>query len=275
MSLLKRAKSFQTKKALGQNFLVDESFLERIEKAIDWSNTLEILEIGSGIGFLTERLVKHHLPVYALDFDAEALMRIPGAKNLIKINADALRFDFESLPTPLTVVGNLPFNIGTLILIRLLGEITQSDWAVPGIKEMVLMFQKELAERLCAEPGSRAYNPLSILVQAKAEVTYLFDVPAQSFHPVPKVAAGVVRLIPRQENPLRDLTLQELESLSGILKTAFNQKRKMIRNSLMEFFSNQDLKACNILPELRAERLSLGDYINLTKYYHQRQNDGF
>jgi 16S rRNA (adenine1518-N6/adenine1519-N6)-dimethyltransferase len=266
VSLLKRAKAFNTKKALGQNFLISKDFLNKISQAAKPSEGKRILEIGPGMGFLTEILAETGALITAIDLDKAAIEQVKNLKNVQAINADALHFDFDTLQKPYSVVGNLPFNVGSKILLRFIGELTEPNWAVSGIEEMVLMFQLEVAERLVAKPGTKAYNPLSMLVQAKSQAELLFKVSDRCFQPIPKVHAGVVRIKPLAKSPLSDLTEKELINLRKVVRQAFSTRRKTLRNCLKGLFSGDDLISLNISPELRPESLSLSEFICLAKH---------
>jgi 16S rRNA (adenine1518-N6/adenine1519-N6)-dimethyltransferase len=167
------------------------------------------------------------------------------------------------------VAGNLPFNVGTQILLLFIGELQEPNWAVMGITKMVLMFQLEVAQRLVAVPGSKAYNPLSILVNAKSQTQFLFKVPAKCFHPIPKVDAGVVLIEPLAKSHLAELSSGERTKLKKIVKTAFSTRRKNLKNALAGLLSPEELSSCNISPQLRAESLSLFEYLTLARFLHK------
>jgi len=264
-TLLERAKSFRTKKSLGQNFLFSEEALAKIASAVKQIGIEQIVEIGPGIGFLTDMLLARDLSVKAVDLDTEALAQIFPHSRLEKINADALHFDFNSINGSFAVVGNLPFNVGTQILLRMIGEWDNPNWSFDGAKEMVLMFQYEVAERLIAKPSTKAYNPLSLLVQAKSEIEFLFKVPAKYFSPIPKVDAGVVHLKPRLNGELQSLTPEERKKLRTVIKQAFATRRKNLKNSLGGLLTGEQLLALGIEPTLRAETLALTDFIKMAK----------
>ncbi len=268
--LIQRAKAFRTKKSLGQNFLVDSDILHTIKNSLNSPIETNIIEIGPGIGFLTEILYKDFKNLNVIDLDKYALDRLDNSNKINIIHADALHFDFNSLAKPLTVIGNLPFNVGTLILMNFLGEIDNPDWKVSNINEMVLMFQLEVAQRLTASSSSKAYNALSITAQSKADIEFLFEVPAQAFWPIPKVKAGIIRIKPKSNNILQTLSEIELKNLKKIIKMAFSTRRKNLKNSLANLFTVQDFENCHICYTERAENLDLPDYIELSKYLSQK-----
>lgn len=264
--LIQRAKAFRTKKSLGQNFLVNQDILHIIKNSLNVPIETNILEIGPGIGFLTEILLKDFKSLNVIDLDKYALERLDNSHQINIIHADALHFDFNTLAKPLAVIGNLPFNVGTLILMNFLGEIDDPAWKVANVTEMVLMFQLEVAQRLTATASSKAYNALSIAAQAKADIEFLFEVPAQAFWPQPKVKAGVIRIKPKINNILQTLSGTELKNLKRIIKVAFSTRRKNLKNSLASIFTVQDFENCQILHTDRAENLNLSHYIQLAKY---------
>jgi 16S rRNA (adenine1518-N6/adenine1519-N6)-dimethyltransferase len=262
--LIIRAKQYRAKKSLGQNFLVSENCLQAIVDSITTENPTNVLEIGPGLGFLTEELLREEFNVTAIDFDEEALSLL-NLKGLNKIFADAVQFDFNTLPKPLIILGNLPFNVGTKILLNIIGEISDLDWVVTEVDEMVLMFQHEVAQRIVAKPNCKLYSPLSLVIQAKAEVEYLFKVPGDCFVPMPKVDGGVVRIKPKQNSRIASLNQKTRNTLKKLIKKAFSSRRKTLKNSLEGMVKMEDLKASNIDFMRRAETLSLDEFINLAE----------
>jgi 16S rRNA (adenine1518-N6/adenine1519-N6)-dimethyltransferase len=265
LNLLERARRFRTKKSLGQNFLVNQGILERITDVPSTTANKNLLEIGPGIGFLTELLLDKEFEISALDFDKEALDSIPAHPRLQKIHQDALQFNFDSLAKPFIVAGNLPFNVGTQILLNFIGEFDDLEMKVAGIQEMVLMFQLEVAERIAAKPGSKAFGPISMLVQSKCEVKLLFSVPKESFQPIPKVNAGVLHIVPRQESLLAALSREERIWLRKIMKAAFSTRRKQISNSLKSLIKAETFVQAGIESSLRPEQMSLEQFSKLAK----------
>ncbi|HTH51920.1 MAG TPA: 16S rRNA (adenine(1518)-N(6)/adenine(1519)-N(6))-dimethyltransferase RsmA [Pyrinomonadaceae bacterium] len=244
------------KRSLGQNFLRDRSVVDRIIGALDVSPGEPVIEIGPGQGALTERLIKLGADVTAIEFDRElapALRdRFLGA-NISVIEADALEVDFANLVghPPAKLVANLPYNISTPILQRL---IEHRD----VFSLLVLMFQKEVVERIAAEPGNKERGFLSVVAQNAFEIEYLFDVPPGAFYPVPKVWSSVVRLTPKPSSEF-DKKVREVVSL------AFAQKRKTLANNIRSIHPNasQILKALGLPEKCRAEELSLDDWHRL------------
>lgn len=269
LSLKQRAKSFVTKKSFGQNFLVHDESLNLIADYASLAcerNELDlVLEIGPGIGFLTDKLLERGMRVVAVDLDKDALSNIPPSLNLQKTHADILQFDFSSIGEPFVVVGNLPFNIATPIIYKLIGDIVSPSWEEAQIPEMVLMFQKEVAQRISASVGSKLYNQMSIAMQAKSDIQYLFEVSAGSFHPVPKVDAAVISLVQKQHSILQDLLPENRKKLDLLLKLSFQQRRKILKNSLQSQVPSEKWESIGIDPMLRPQNLSLEDFVKIVQ----------
>ncbi|GAB4173678.1 MAG: 16S rRNA (adenine(1518)-N(6)/adenine(1519)-N(6)) -dimethyltransferase RsmA [Wenzhouxiangellaceae bacterium] len=249
------------RKRFGQNFLVDENVIRRIVGAIAPNPGDRLVEIGPGLGALTGPLLERveRLDVIELDRDlagglAERLGHPPG----LRIHqADALGFDFAQLAAdgPLRVVGNLPYNISTPLLFHLLG---QAD----VLTDMHFMLQKEVVDRITARPGTRTWGRLGVMVQFRAQAERLFRVPPGAFRPPPKVESAVVRIVPR----VLDATERALlPALDRVVRAAFAQRRKTLRNSLREVLNAGQIEAAGIDPGARAERLSLADFLRLAE----------
>lgn len=247
------------KKSLGQNFLVDHAIVGRIIHAFDPSAGDTVVEIGPGRGALTVRLVELAGMVYAIEFDrdlAESLNeRFGGQSNFQLIQADALSYDFAELVRGdgrLRLIANLPYNISTAILQRLT-EYTDV------FLDCVLMFQREVVDRITAAPGNTDRGFLTVLTEASFAVERLFDVPPGAFRPVPKVWSSVVRLRPKGPLPVDQHRFREL------IAAAFTQKRKTILNNLKATLPNaaSHLEAAAIDPRRRAETLTLDEWVRL------------
>ncbi|MFA5683053.1 MAG: 16S rRNA (adenine(1518)-N(6)/adenine(1519)-N(6))-dimethyltransferase RsmA [Lysobacteraceae bacterium] len=250
----------RTKKALGQHFLHDRQVVERILRAIDPRPGQRIVEIGPGAGALTFPLLQRHGELTAIEFDRDLIAPLTEAAArhgaLHIIHADALSVDFTALAagTPLRVVGNLPYNISSPILFHLLDH-------ADAIADMHFMLQKEVVDRMAAAPGSKVYGRLSVMLQAACEVQALFDVPPAAFRPPPKVDSAVVRLRPRGDPGIADAVL-----FAGLVKQAFSQRRKTLRNTLHGLCGEAELRACGIDPSARAETLAVDDFRRLTRH---------
>jgi 16S rRNA (adenine1518-N6/adenine1519-N6)-dimethyltransferase len=252
------------KKRFGQNFLTDQSIVNSLVDAINPKTEEIIVEIGPGLGALTKPLLKkiNHLHVVEIDRDIVAWMQNEYAKpiyinNAITIhNVDALKFDFTSLSENLRVVGNLPYNISTPILFHLLDNVSH-------ITDMHFMLQKEVVERMVAMPSTPAYGRLSVMLQYHLQMEYLITVPPEAFEPAPKVESAFVRCVPHATKPN---TANDYNLFYKVVLAAFGQRRKTIRNTLKDFLNDDDFLKLNINSQLRAENLSVKDYVLISNY---------
>jgi 16S rRNA (adenine1518-N6/adenine1519-N6)-dimethyltransferase len=253
----------QAKKRFGQNFLHNDSVISDIVDAINPEPEENLVEIGPGLGALTEPVIERakNLSVVELDRDlAERLRHHPFlAPHLTIYETDALKFDFAQLATdekPLRIFGNLPYNISTPLIFHLL---TFKD----KVQDMHFMLQKEVVQRMAAGPDSKAYGRLSIMTQYQCEVIPVMEIGPEAFKPAPKVDSAIVRLIPHREikNPVKDIA-----ALNTVCLAAFNQRRKTIRNGFKNLISVAQLEALNIDANLRPENLSIDDYIMLANF---------
>jgi 16S rRNA (adenine1518-N6/adenine1519-N6)-dimethyltransferase len=251
------------RKRFGQNFLTDDSIIEQIINAISPQPTDALVEIGPGMGALTQRLLPlvNQLDVIEIDRDLIPLLK-KHCENLGCLcvhEADALKFPFASLiraNTKLKVVGNLPYNISTPLLFHLLK-------AIEHIQEMYFMLQEEVVDRLAATPGDKDYGRLSIMIQYHCHVQKLFTVPPTAFHPQPQVYSAIVQLIPRTviEHPVKDLNM-----LSEVVRIAFQQRRKTLRNVLKTLISDSALVSLGINTQERPEQLDIDAYVKIANY---------
>jgi 16S rRNA (adenine1518-N6/adenine1519-N6)-dimethyltransferase len=241
------------RKRFGQHFLHDPGVIRRIIEAVAPAAGERIVEIGPGRGALTWGLLERakHLDVIEIDRDlARALEADPRAQHGLRLHVeDALKTDFIRLRgagPPLRVVGNLPYNISTPLLFRLLTQRA-------AIADMYFMLQKEVVDRMAAKPGTKDYGRLTVMLAAVAEVESLFDVGPGAFQPRPKVWSAIVRLRPT-ENPRFDMGREGV--LRTLVTTAFSHRRKTLRNSLKGLLTSGDIESCGIDPQLRPETLS-------------------
>jgi 16S rRNA (adenine1518-N6/adenine1519-N6)-dimethyltransferase len=248
----------RAKKHLGQHFLTDRAIAKRIVNSLQSDGRFEnVLEVGPGMGILSDILLKDpRYQTWLIDVDVESVdylsRQYPDLNDRL-IHGDFLKLDFGALfHGPVAVLGNFPYNISSQILFKILEERDQ-------VVEVVGMFQKEVAERCAAKPGSKEYGILSVFLQAFYDVTYLFTVKAGAFNPPPKVLSGVLRLT---RNTVKKLDCDEA-LFWQVVKSGFNQRRKTLRNSLSSLIDKEIMKDFPLL-ELRAERLSVADYIDLT-----------
>jgi 16S rRNA (adenine1518-N6/adenine1519-N6)-dimethyltransferase len=251
------------KKSLGQHFLKDDSVVRKIVDAIMEHPFHQLLEVGPGGGALTKYLLKiEGIDFKAVELDDEKVAFLeaayPGIEPKI-IHKDFLKIDppFEG---PFTLVGNFPYNISSEILFKAI------DWR-DQVECLVGMFQKEVAQRVASEPGSKVYGVTSVLIQAYFKVEYLFDVLPGSFNPPPKVMSGVLRMTPKKPTgsgiPEDDIPLMRSDKhFKTLVKTAFNQRRKQLRNGVKGLFSEEVLK--DEIFTKRAEQLSIHDFAALT-----------
>ncbi|MFC3913121.1 16S rRNA (adenine(1518)-N(6)/adenine(1519)-N(6))-dimethyltransferase RsmA [Pseudaeromonas sharmana] len=251
------------RKRFGQNFLHDHYVIDNIVAAIAPSDDAIMVEIGPGLGALTEPVASQiqHLHVVELDRDlAERLRHHPLLSSKLSIHeADAMKFDFSSLRTdarPLRVFGNLPYNISTPLMFHLFEQSA-------GIRDMHFMLQKEVVDRLAAGPNSKAYGRLSVMAQYYCQVIPVLHVGPGAFKPAPKVDSAVVRLVPHQVLPY---PATRIEDLHRVCMEAFNQRRKTIRNSMRNFISEDALTALDIDPNLRPENLTLQQFVTIANW---------
>lgn len=252
----------QARKRFGQNFLHDPGVIERIVRSISPKPDDTLVEIGPGLGALTEELlsVNPRLQVVELDRDLIPVLRTKffNYPEFRIHEADALRFDFSELATdgPLRIVGNLPYNISTPLIFHLLEQSGV-------VKDMHFMLQKEVVQRLAAGPGDNNYGRLGIMAQYFCKVQPLFEVGPGAFKPAPKVDSAIVRLVPHQTlpHPARDLAM-----LQQVVRTAFNARRKTLRKALGNLITAEELQNLGINDGLRPENLTLADYVSIADY---------
>ena len=257
----------RAKKALGQHFLTDQSIAQRIVCSLG-DGVRDVLEIGPGMGVLTQYLLQREdIDLKAVEVDGESvdylLTHFPGIQGRL-LQADYLRLPMEKVfPGPYRVIGNFPYNISSQIFFKILDDKDR-------VPEVVCMIQKEVAERIAEKPGSKTYGILSVLLQAWYDIEYCFTVGPGAFAPPPKVHSAVIRLT---RNSRTTLGCDE-KLFKQVVKTAFNQRRKTLRNALKQLLNGiqhtdpveNNQVSINDLLDLRAERLSVEDFIALTRY---------
>lgn len=249
------------RKRFGQNFLQDKSIISQLIASAQTQPYQHWVEIGPGLGALTAPLLRTgvRLDVIELDRDLVSLLHTAfhDHPQLTIHSADALHFDFTALATDaekLRVIGNLPYNISTPLLFHLLSN-------AHCIQDMHFMLQKEVVNRMCAAPGSKQYGRLSVMVQYYCATEWLFDVPPESFDPIPKVMSAIIRLTPHLTPPV---VINNIENLNRVVTEAFSQRRKTLRNCLKKLLDEDALIQLNIDPNARAETLSLADFAKLS-----------
>ena len=257
----------KAKKYLGQHFLKDEDVAQKIGETLSFKDYKNIIEIGPGTGVLTKYLLLEDIDLVAMDLDAESIIylnhsfplensKATQAKGKLKvIEADFLKFDLQTLfgDEQFAITGNFPYNISTQIVFKML-EIKEQ------VPEFSGMFQKEVAQRICSKEGSKTYGILSVLVQTFYDAEYLFSVSPIVFDPPPKVQSGVLRLTRKKYITLKC----DEKLLYRVVKTAFNQRRKTLRNSLKTFELSDILKE-DVIFDKRPEQLAVADFITLTQ----------
>ncbi|MGK9065873.1 16S rRNA (adenine(1518)-N(6)/adenine(1519)-N(6))-dimethyltransferase RsmA [Stutzerimonas chloritidismutans] len=251
----------RARKRFGQNFLHDAGVIHRIQRAIHARPGERIVEIGPGQGALTEGILDSgaHLDVVELDLDLIPILqqKFADRANFSLNQGDALKFDFGQLthdPRSLRIVGNLPYNISTPLIFHLLDHASL-------IRDMHFMLQKEVVERLAAEPGGGDWGRLSIMVQYHCRVEHLFNVGPGAFNPAPKVDSAIVRLVPHEELPH---PAQDPRQLEIVVRQAFNQRRKTLRNTLKGLLDADAIAAANVDGSLRPEQLDLAAFVRLS-----------
>lgn len=251
----------QAKKALGQNFLLDLNLTGKVARAAGDLTGVTVVEVGPGPGGLTRALLMHGAKrVVAIERDERCLAALadvaahyPGRLDVV--SGDALKTDFAALAEgAVKIVANLPYNIGTELLVRWL---TVPAWP-PFYQSLTLMFQREVAERIVARPASSAYGRLGVLAGWRTEARIAFDVPPQAFTPPPKVTSSVVHLVPRAAPLPADVTV-----LGRVTEAAFGQRRKMLRQSLKSLGGEKLLETVGIDPTRRAETLGVEEFVAL------------
>lgn len=250
----------QAKKSFGQHFLTNERIAERIANSLSLPNAYtKVLEVGPGKGFLTKYLLDKSYELFVVEADNDMVAYLKENLSQLTPNIiaqDFLKFNFSEVfgNESFALIGNFPYNISSQIVIRMLEHKEQ-------IPEMVGMFQKEVAERIVSKPGGKEYGVISVLAQAFYEGQYLFTVDKGNFNPPPKVQSGVIRLI-RKEN--QDLGC-DAKLFKSVVKTAFGQRRKMLRNTMKSMIHNPTLLADTFFNQ-RPEVLSVADFVQLTKW---------
>ncbi|WP_368562773.1 16S rRNA (adenine(1518)-N(6)/adenine(1519)-N(6))-dimethyltransferase RsmA [Pseudoxanthomonas sp. UTMC 1351] len=248
------------KKSLGQHFLTDRSYIDKIVLAVNPQPGDRLVEIGPGQGAITLPLLRKHGELTAIEFDRDLITPLmessEGVGRLTIIHKDVLAVDFTKLAAgedKLRLVGNLPYNLSSPILFHAIEHAAV-------IRDMVFMLQKEVVDRMAAEPGSKVYGRLSVMLQAYCAVTPLFVVPPGAFRPPPKVDSAVVRLIPRDPD---SIGVQAPQRFTEVVRAAFGQRRKTLRNALSSVCNVEQIEAAGLRPDARAEQVEVAGFIRL------------
>ena len=249
----------KARKRFGQNFLQDTRIITDIVNAVRPQPDDIVIEIGPGLAAITEPLTRHLRQLHVCEIDRDIILFLkaqPFADKLVIHEGDVLQFDFGSIAGRKKIVGNLPYNISTPLLFKL------STYA-GEIEDMHFMLQKEVVERMVAAPKSNDYGRLGVMLQYFFDMELLIDVPPESFDPAPKVDSAVVRMIPVKH---RIGKADDFEHFAKLVKLAFHQRRKTIRNNLKELAGDGDLQAVGISPQDRAEHIAPEKYVELSNY---------
>lgn len=248
------------RKRFGQHFLTDQAIIARIVQSILPQSGDHLVEIGPGLGALTAALLAHCQQLDAIEIDRDLAEKLrqqyQHLTHFVLHEIDVLQFDFQKIASKkIKLLGNLPYNISTPLLIYLLDFLGQ-------IETMTFMLQKEVAERIVANPDNKNYGRLSVILQYFCQVEILFSVPSSAFHPAPKVESAIIQLTPRETK----IALQDQSLFFAVVKAAFATRRKMIRNTLKDYLSLKDFAALNLDPQLRAENLAVVDFVRICNY---------
>ncbi|WP_164074932.1 MULTISPECIES: 16S rRNA (adenine(1518)-N(6)/adenine(1519)-N(6))-dimethyltransferase RsmA [Stenotrophomonas] len=247
------------KKQLGQHFLADRHYIDKIVMAVNPKDGDRLVEIGPGQGAITLPLLRVHPTLTVIEFDRDLIAPLTAAAeplgDLTIVQGDVLRVDFTALAAgePIRLVGNLPYNISSPILFHALEHAAV-------VRDMHFMLQKEVVDRMAAGPGSKVYGRLSVMLQAYCQVTSLFVVPPGAFRPPPKVDSAVVRLVPRDP---ASVNINDHKRFAEVVKAAFGQRRKTLRNALNNVVTAEQFAAAGVRPDARAEQLDVAEFIAL------------
>ncbi|SUA44586.1 dimethyladenosine transferase [Neisseria zoodegmatis] len=252
-------KEHKARKRFGQNFLQDTRIIRDIVNAVRPQPDDTVIEIGPGLAAITGPLAQKLNRLHVIEIDRDIVGRLktlPFADKLVIHEGDVLQFDFHSVPGKKKIVGNLPYNISTPLLFRL-SEVADD------VIDMHFMLQKEVVERMVAEPKTNDYGRLGVMLQYFFDMEMLIEVPPESFDPAPKVDSAVVRMIPVKH---RIGEAEDFEHFSKLVKAAFHQRRKTIRNNLKDMATDEDLQTVGINPQDRAEHIAPELYVALSNH---------
>lgn len=263
-NIMKTHQGHRARRRFGQNFLHDPGVIQRIIDAVNPKAGDTLVEIGPGLGALTEQLYQAGGRLHVVELDRDLVERLQqrygDAPDFHIHSADALKFDFSALAGvhKLRVVGNLPYNISTPLLFHLMDQID-------AVQDIHCMLQKEVVDRICAGPGDNNYGRLSVMIQYHCETQHLFNVAAGAFQPPPKVDSAILRLTPHAQAPVQ---VGDKILFAQLVAQAFGQRRKTLRNSLKSLLSADQIEAAGIDPSARPETLNLNDFARLSKRWH-------
>ena len=254
----------RAKKKYGQNFLNDLEFINKIIMAIKPKKDDSVLEIGPGLGAITIPMLKHTKHITAIEIDQDMIdqlmKKIPNEKITI-YNEDFLKSDALQFNAYTHIIGNLPYYISSAILMKI-AKLPDCN------AELHFMLQKEVAERITANISTKAYGRLSVILQYFYRTEYLFEIPAQSFNPVPKITSAFVRLTRKSRI---ELLAKNIDTLEKLIKTAFQQKRKTLKNNFKGILVEKDFLNLQISSNLRAESITVDDFIRMENYFYKEK----
>ncbi|MBA3581638.1 MAG: 16S rRNA (adenine(1518)-N(6)/adenine(1519)-N(6))-dimethyltransferase RsmA [Gammaproteobacteria bacterium] len=273
MSYSNHSSPHQARKRFGQNFLVDQNVIDRIVRAIRPNDYEQHIEVGPGLGALTLPLLEQTKKLTVIELDRDIIPKLtalcqtnqPQAE-LTVISQDVLTVDFSTLAGSerIRVIGNLPYNISSPLLFHLMRHLSV-------IKDMHFMLQKEVVDRIVAAPDTEHYGRLSVMLQFYCHAEKLFTVGSHAFNPPPKVESAIIRLVPHTDAPI---TVSDMAIFSEVVKAAFAQRRKMLRNTLKILLDEASIEKAGVDPQARAETLSLSAFAALSECVHSRRLQG-
>ena len=258
------------RKSLGQNFLQDANIINKIVASLNITDLDTVVEIGPGRGALTEVILKKSSQLHLVEFDYDLVrfwqQRAETLPQLEVHGVDVLKFDFNTIikdaTVPLKIIGNLPYNISSPVLFHLMKYADH-------IHSQIVMLQKEVVDRMASQPGSKQYGRLSVMLQQRYTIENLFTVPPGAFFPPPKVDSAIARLTPLAKI---DHPVDNHDDFSKLVKQAFGQRRKTIRNTLKGLLTSEQIESLDIEPSARAESLSVKNFTELTNLYSRNQS---
>lgn len=254
----------KAKKQFGQNFLVDQTIIADIVRAIRPEANDNMVEIGPGLGALTRPLLKQLNKLHVVEIDRDIIARLKTdypQDRIVIYEGDALQFDFATLDAPLRIVGNLPYNISSPLLFHFAAYAAR-------ISDMHFMLQNEVVERMVAAPSTPQYGRLSVMLQYRFAMEKLLDVPPQSFRPAPKVDSAIVRMLPL---PAEQIQVRNEALFARVVAAAFGQRRKTLRNTLKAWLAEADFARLGINAQLRAENLGVAEFTRIANLLNGRE----